>query len=86
MLAIEDENMEVAYDIYNRQRTTHDRREVSRAIRLAAEYRVAQLARQRTAKAIARVAAERKALKNSTGDEQQRAALTSATGAVAPDQ
>lgn len=82
MIPMSDVFVENVYDIVNRQDGEHDRLAVARAARLAAEYRAMQLQRDRMQRAIEKRTAERQALRR---DTQQRAALTSAIGAVASE-
>lgn len=70
MIPMSDQMVESVYDIVNRQDGEIDRVEVARAARLAAEYRALQLKQKRTQRAIERVAAERRALKDSTGESR----------------
>jgi hypothetical protein len=75
MMPMSDTLVESVYDIVNKQDGETDRAAVARAAHLAAQYRAQQLKQQHTQRAIERVAAERRALKESTGasrDMQQR--------------
>jgi hypothetical protein len=88
MIPTADALIEDVYDFVFKRCPEAHRIDVARAALLAAQYRAQMLAQKRTQRAIERVAAERRALKDSTGasrDTQPRAALTSASGAVAPE-
>lgn len=87
MIPMSDTLLESVYDLVNRQDGEVARAECARIALLAAQHRAQQLRHQRAQRAIEQRTEERKALKAANAaDQQQRAALTSATGAVAPDQ
>lgn len=76
MLPEADQYAETYFDTMNKQTSAHARTRVARAGALAAQYTAQQIERERTRRAIERVAEERRALKALSGeshDTQQRA-------------
>lgn len=67
MIPASDQLMEDLYTFVNKAKDEPTRLELSRIALLAVQYRANQLKQQRTQRAIERVAAERRALKDSTG-------------------
>ena len=74
MIPKADALVEQVYDTIFQVCPPEDREAVARICLLAAQYRIQQLARQRTQRAIDRVAAERKASTRASGNDRSAGA------------